>query len=221
MKSQYDGIAYPFHKLKKDESVLTAYKDLAEIPIFHVTEGLPQEVDNEWVMRYLILMYSNGSPAIEKFHHIGKRQSWVVQELGISPDENRRFPLGVEQILTNKNNLVLQKKAAFLMLQSPSSWQIWMNASEQLYHLLQTQPPTENKEATERVKLINELNAQITEHRDIVTKFTAGILVEEAVTKFMAYQTLGLRPEEIVMQDLKSVPPHLAKADTLFPEVDN
>jgi hypothetical protein len=37
----------------------------------------------------------------------------------------------------------------------------------------------------------------------------------------MAVTLQGLRPEEMVMMNIKVVPPHKVKADTIFPEVGN
>ena len=221
MNKDYKNLQYQFHKLKAGESVLTAYQDLAEIPIFHEEKGLPQGISNEFVMRYIILMYANGSPAIEKFHHIGKRKTWVMKELGVEADNGNKFPPLYDDLLLNKNALVLQKKAAFLTLQKPSDWQIWMNASEQLYYLLSTPTPNDDKAATERVKLVNELNAQINKHREAILEHETSVLVESALTTFMAVTTLGLRPEERVMFNIKAVPPHKAKANVIYPEVGN
>jgi hypothetical protein len=221
MKANYDGIAYPFHKLKAGVSVLEAYKDLAEIPIFHVTDGLPNGLDNEFVMRYIILMYAKGSPAIDKFPHMGRRRSWVMLELGVPMNEDKTFPKEYDVLLLNKNALILQKKCAFLSLQNPSSWQIWLNATEQLHDLLQTEVPSDPKVAGERVKLINELNSQIEYHRDRVKQHETSMAIENALQTFMAVTLQGLRPEEMVMMNIKVVPPHKVKADTIFPEVGN
>lgn len=221
MKANYDGIAYPFHNLKEGVSVLDAFKELSEIPIFREEKELPEGVDNEFVMRYIILMYAKGSPAIDKFPHVGKRRTWVMQELGVEASDSKEFEKKYDELLLNRNALILQKKCAFLSLQSPSSWQIWRNAEEQLYDLLKTPAPEDAKAAGERVKLINELNTQIELHRSKVLSYETSVIIESAITKFMAYTTLGLRPEERVMLDIKPVQPHLQKADVIYPEVGN
>ena len=221
MKEDYKNLRYNFSKLKVGESVLDAFQELSEVPIFHETKGLPEGLDNEFVMRYVILMYANGSPAVDKFPNIGKRKTWVMKELGVKQKDNNEFDDVYQDLLLNKNTLILQKKAAFMMLQSPSDWQIWMNASEQLYNMLQTPVPSDDKAAKERVLLINELNAQIETHREKVLRFETSVIMEDALTKFMAVTTLGLRPEERVMLNIKPVIPHKAQGDVIFPEVRN
>jgi recombinational DNA repair ATPase RecF len=221
MKANYDNIKYPFHTLPNGTSVLDAFADLGQIPIFHEKEGLPTGVDNEFVMRYIILMYSNGSPAVRNFPAIGKRKTFVMNELGVLPNDKKEYPDGYNEILQNRNGLVLQKIAAFLMLQSPASWDTWLRAEEQLYSINVTQFPTDPKEANERIELVNALNKQIDEHKKKVLEYEQSLQVESATEYFMAISTLGLRPEERVLLGLKPSKPKDVKAGVIFKEVKN
>lgn len=219
--SKYGAIKYPFDTIPEGQSVVEAFSELKELSILSLETGLPEGVDNDFVMKYIILMYSNGSPAIVNYPHIGKRKSWVMQELGVKPNAEKKFERGYNLMLTNKNELVLQKIAAFLSLQKPHSWQTWMKAEEQLYMVNGMAYPKEDKDANERIKLINSLNEQIDLHKKKILEYEDSVIVETALDTFMAYQTLGIRPEEVILQGALITKPSDAKADTIFPEVGN
>jgi len=181
-------LKFDFYSLKEGESVIDAYQVLSEIPVLKDTKGLPDDVENELLIRYYILMYCKGSFAIENYPHEGKRKTWILRELGI-------LPHGVNE---------------------PSAG--W---NEELY-MLNTLPfPTDDREANERIKRVNGLNTLIEESKKTVLEFDKSVLLESALTEFKAYTTLGLRPEERVMDMRKSVKPHETKADMIFKEVRN
>lgn len=241
MKANYGNIRYPFHKLKEGESVLTAYPELREVPIFHETEKMlmvteidesGNEVknkklctldglDNEFIMRYIILMYSIGSPAIENYPQIGRRKTWVLKELGVIPDSKNMYEKNINSVLMNKNRLVLQKISYFLTLQQPQEWGIWLKSQDDLQNILATPMPDDPNKALNRTKVIEALKDQIASCRAKLLEYDTSRLIEMELNEFMAYTTLGIRPEERVMMDLKAVEPKNAKADTLYPEVGN
>jgi hypothetical protein len=68
---------------------------------------------------------------------------------------------------------------------------------------------------------VNGLKTLIEESKKTVLEFDKSVLLESALTEFKAYTTLGLRPEERVMDMRKSVKPNETKADMIFKEVRN
>jgi hypothetical protein len=214
-------LKFDFYSLKEGESVIDAYQVLSEIPVLKDTKGLPDDVDNELLIRYYILMYCKGSFAIENYPHEGKRKTWILRELGILPHGVNEPSAGWNEVLMNQNRSALQKAAVILTLESPQAWGTMLKASEELY-MLNTLPfPTDDREANERIKRVNGLNTLIEESKKTVLEFDKSVLLESALTEFKAYTTLGLRPEERVMDMRKSVKPHETKADMIFKEVRN
>lgn len=241
MKASYGNIRYPFHKLKEGESVLEAYNELKEVEIFHATqkELMVTEIDdsgkevnkkkmctldgldNEFVMRYIILMYALGSPAIENYPQIGRRKTWVLGELGVKPNNKNMFEKNVNDMLMNKNRLILQKISTFLTLQQPQEWGIWLKSQDDLQNILATPMPDDPLKALNRTKVIDALKVQISECREKIMENDASRLIELELHEFMAYTTLGIRPEERVMMGVKAVEPKDAKAGIIYPEVGN
>jgi hypothetical protein len=238
MTKNYGNIRYPFHRLDESESVVESFPDLNAVPIFHATrhpfivteedeKGKPVrrtitvdlgDLDNEFVMKYIILMYSANSPAIEKYPQIGKRKTWVLDELGVKTDENNKYPSRYLDLLLNQNRLILRKLSTFLTLQQPADWAIMLKSQEDLQEVLGTPMPEDPLKQSHRVKTVELLRQAISDSRTRIMDSETSKIIESDVDEFMAHTSLGIRPEEIVMMDIKSVAPSLAKAGSVFPE---
>jgi hypothetical protein len=241
MTKNYGNIRYPFHRLDESESVVNSFPDLNAVPIFHATShpfivteeddrGKPVRrtinvdlggLDNEFVMRYIILMYSAGSPAIEKYPQIGKRKTWVLDELGVQTDQFNKYDNKYLDLLLNQNRLILRKLSTFLTLQQPADWAIMLKSQEDLQEVLGTPMPEDPLKQSHRVKTVELLRQAISESRTRILDGETSRLIESDIDEFMAYTSLGIRPEEIVMMNIKSVPPSHAKAGVVFPESKN
>jgi hypothetical protein len=217
-------LKFDFYSLKEGESVIDAYQVLSEAPVRSLlkeTNGLPDGVDNELLIRYYILLYCRGSHAIENYPHVGKRKTWILRELGILPHGINEPSEGWNEVLTNQNSVALQKAAVILTLEHAPAWNTMIKASEELFLVNTLTFPKDDREANERIKRVNGLNTLIEESKKIILEFDKSVLLESALMEFKAYTTLGLRPEERVMDMRKSVKPHETKADMIFKEVRN
>jgi hypothetical protein len=148
-KKDYAKLKYPIHLLKKGESVF----DLSDIkPLrkqFEEQTGLEQEIglDPEFVMKYIILMNAYGSPAIEKYPHLGKRKTWVLSELDVHPNANNKYEDKYNYLTLNKIPEILMKIQLFRSIQKPVDFAIMLHAEEELFWLNQPiDPDRRNKE---------------------------------------------------------------------------
>lgn len=116
------------------EKVLDTPSELSLLEIFHCTEKkLKVEIldesgeskweerlvtldglDNDLVMRYIIMMYAKGSEYVENYPKIGKRKTKVLEKLGIMADSENKFEKNLSNMLIGKNRLVQQKLQPFL-----------------------------------------------------------------------------------------------------------
>jgi hypothetical protein len=241
MKKNYGNIRYPIHKLEEEEDVVQAFPDLSSVSIFSDTshpfvvtvydesgsayrqtlEVTLGDLDNNFVMKYIILMYSPGSPAIEKYPQIGKRKTWVLSELGVMPDEENKYAPEYDDLLLNQNRLILKKAAVFLTLQQPADWAIMLKSSEDLQEVLGTPMPEDPTKQVQRIKAVELLRQAISDSRSRLMDLETSKSLEAEIDEFMAYTTLGIRPEEFVMMGIKPVPPSKAKSSPVFKNVRN
>ena len=223
------------------ESVFSAHAELSAIEVLTLTEmELEVEVvgedgetskekrlvtlnglDNEVVMRYIIMMYALGSSYIDSYPKIGKRKTRIMETLNILPNKENKYEKNVSDMLANKNQLILRKIAAFLTLQCSSDWAIMLKSQEDLEEILSMKLPEDPNKQLARQKAIEEIRKQIEECKKRILDSDKSALLEKEVSEFVAYSTLGLRPEERAMSGYKEDKPHKEKTGKIFPEVGN
>ena len=223
------------------ESVFSAHAELSAIEVLTLTEmELEVEVvgedgetskekrlvtlnglDNEVVMRYIIMMYALGSSYIDSYPKIGKRKTRIMETLNILPNKENKYEKNVSDMLANKNQLILRKIAAFLTLQCSSDWAIMLKSQEDLEEILSMKLPDDPNKQLARQKAIEEIRRQIEECKKRILDSDKSALLEKEVSEFVAYSTLGLRPEEKIMTNYKVEKPHKVKAGKIYPDVGN
>ena len=231
---------YGKYTLTKDK-VLDTPSELSVLEIFHKTEELMKveivdesgdtkweerlvtlgSIDNDILMRYIIMMYAKGSEYVENYPKIGKRKTKVLEKLGVSSDANNKFDKDYSDMLIGKNRLVQKKIAVFLTLQQPTDWAIMVKAQEDLENILSSPLPEDPQKQVQRLKAIEDSRKAIESCRERIMNADKSKLLEMEVDEFMAYTSLGIRPEERVGNNYKYPKPHEAKADQMFKGVGN
>lgn len=241
MKNNYGKIRYPIHMLGDDEDVVSAFPDLSAVPIFSATsypfvvtkedeEGRPYRttinvdlggLDNNFVMRYIILMYSPNSPAIEKYPQIGKRKAWVMSELGVELNDKGSYDEVYMDLLLNMNRLITRKISVFLTIQQPADWAILLKSQEDLQEILSSPLPEDPTKQVQRVKAVELLRQAIHDSRSRLMDLESSKRIEEEIDEFVSHSTLNIRPEEFVTMGIKQVAPSKAKNSPVYKDVSN
>ncbi len=199
---------YPLHKLRKGESASFKYHDRnAFANEFTDTEKC--DVNPEVLIRYLILMYTKGSPAVEQHpENIGKRKTYVMELLGFEPDEEGKYvEEGLNEMLRLRGEGIRQKFALFLSIQQSSEWAILCHAWESLEAIFTHDvKPTDPDEILKQQKAIHEIRENIRRSYESLTVGDKSKALEEAIEYFRAHRGLMLRPEETIYEDEKKTP---------------
>lgn len=218
----YHKMKYRIDKIPMTDQVIFKFPDLMQFANIFASEiGMPQNVTADFVMRYIMLMYSPGSPGIEIYPMLAKRKTWALKELGINPLVDGSFPTEYNELLLNKNQACRAKVVLFLRLQQPEDWAIMMRAEEMLYDLLSLEFPEDPTDQKNHISNIESLRKQLSESRERFMQGEISKALENEITKFLAQDNLGIRPEEYMMFAPKGNAPSKAKADQMFPEVGN
>jgi hypothetical protein len=213
---------YRIDKIPMSEQVVFKFQDLSQFAnVFASSVGLPERLTPDFVLRYIILMYSPGSPGIEAYPMLSKRKGWALKELGVEPNQQGEFPTEYNELLLNKNANCRAKIVLFLRLQQPEDWAIMMRTEEMLYDILALDMPEDPVDQKSHISNIESLRKQLSDARDRFMQGEISKALEHEITKFLAQDNLGIRPEEYMMFAPPSVPPHKAKSNQMFPEVGN
>ncbi len=229
-KKDYAKMKYNFHSLKKGESIfdlgdLSPFKDVFSV---QTEEESDLGLDPEFVMKYVILMNSIGSPFIEKYPRLGQRKTEVMKELGVEADNKGSYPPQYDLLLRSQIPTVVRKISVFRTLQKPTDFAIMLSAEEELHTLLAPSPEGEVNELTmadslKKRQLVTILREQYEEARQKLVDFTTDLMEQLDIEKFVAQSSLGIRQEETIniMAKIGFKEPKYAKASILFPEADN
>jgi hypothetical protein len=213
---------YRIDKIPMSEQVVFKFQDLSQFAnVFASSVGLPEKLTADFVLRYIILMYSPGSPGIEAYPMLSKRKGWALKELGVEPNQQGEFPTEYNELLLNKNANCRAKIILFLRLQQPEDWAIMMRTEEMLYDILALDMPEDPVDQKSHISNIESLRKQLSDARDRFMQGEISKALEHEITKFLAQDNLGIRPEEYMMFAPPSVPPHKAKSNQMFSEVGN
>jgi hypothetical protein len=219
-KNLYKKIKYPIHLIKSDEEVFE-FPDLVPFKeLFQTPDG--KSLDPAFVLKYLILMYSPGSPAIDQQKHVGKRKNWVMKELGIETGPEGRYPPAIEFMLLNKVPSVNKKSVVFRSLQYPIDFQIMIHAESELHKWLEFSQTDDYKDLTvedslKLRQLIEQTRKQYEEAKDRLMQKEAKIIEEYQLEVFVAQSYLNVRPEETwaIIPKVPAVPSR-AKSQSVY-----
>lgn len=203
-----NGFKYPLHLLKKDESAILKYQDIAAYA--DVFSAPDTDIDPEIIIRYLILLYTPNSPAFLQHPHVGKRKTLVMSWLDIEPDDKGHFPEYNDMLLL-RGDAMRRRFVTFLSIQHSLQWSIMHHAMEDMEYFMELRPTTDITEALQRRKLIEETREQIENAMKRITAYDNSKALEDAIEWFTAQRTLRIRVEERIDLIDSSVPPEHAK----------
>jgi len=219
---KYSKIKYPIHKLKDDQDVFN-YPDLLpfkEIFMQPSIAGLDPVVE----MKYMILMYSPGSPSFDEHKIYGKRITWVLNEIGIEPDASGKYPDVINYMTLSQLPVHNRKCSIFRSLQYPMDFQIMLHAESEMSKWLAFQDTEDYKTLTiedslKLRKLIEDTRVQYEEAKERFLKGHSRVTDEWEADLFIAQKVNEIRNESLINALPKLFPPKDAKANMIFPEV--
>ena len=222
-KAKYKRIKYPIHTLKDDRGVFL-YPDLLPYKDIFMELSHP-DLDPATELKYLIMMYAPGSPSFDEHKHVAKRKTWVLSEIGIKPSDDSTFPDAINYMLLNQLPIHNRKSSIFRSIQYPIDFQIMCHAEENLNKWLEFSDTEDYKkmtveEALKLRKLIDEYRNQYTQAREKYLEGYHKVTEEWETDLFVAQSMNPLRNESLIDILPKLFVPKDAKADMIFPEVE-
>jgi len=208
----FSKMKYRVDMIPKNKSVFEAYPELKKYDI--LTTNLELDgLDNDFVLRYLILLFGVGSPFVEEYPELTQRKAAILRYLGVEPNERRELPKNIENMATYTNPVVLMKAVMVLRLSKSSDWQIARACEEKMSQLNQKMLIEQvDVNAEKNLQQTIELNrVQLEKTLDRLTGQENSRLLQEGIMSFLADESLGIRPEEYM--------DYYAQHGTVFPNI--
>lgn len=205
----FEGFRYRIDLLKPGESAILKWPEIAAYS--DVFLAADTGVDDEIIAKYLILMYTPGSPAITQNYHLKKRKTWVMDFLGISADSDGRY-MEYDNMLRCRGEGMRRRLVTYLSIQQSTDWAIFCHAQLELESVMELDPSGDPDILLKRRKLIEEIRLQIADAKDRIMVDGKERSMEDAIDWFYASRRLELRREEQIISLEQPVIPQRAKA---------
>src|SRR5690606_12903526 len=166
--------------------------------IFAREDDLPEGVDADKVMRYLIYMFAPNTPLRAYFPDIHNRKRYVLKRLGISADEDVPTD-GYGQMCLMNQPWIIERFIAFTRLHCSEDYAIMATAELRINALMRKLMEAEidkSSDDTNYQKGLESWRATIAECRKRIMQDESSIALQRSITFSVKAETLGLKPEE-------------------------
>jgi hypothetical protein len=203
-ESEFKKMRYNIRKYAEDDEVLWKFPDLLAYQSVFLANDLGNDLDPDFVLRYLIYLFDLGSPA-QSIPDLKRRKAYVMSVLG---KDLENLTKAEQDMMRWKNKGVNKRAIIFLLLVGGEHYFIWKREEEKLMQIgektieLDGSDINEKKKAAETEKIYSDLIklsiAQMTEARDKFLQGEKEKELQEELTSFTLSDSLGIRPEEYI-----------------------
>jgi hypothetical protein len=193
-------LKYRLDEVPEGESVIMHFDDLRKHANAFTFQGdMPPDLSPEFVMRYIILMYSPGTPA-QEIPELNKRKAWVLSQLNVRPDKDKKLPESINGLLGNRYQNAVEKIVLFLRINRNMDWAILVAAEQKQSDLLVQMFTAKEDVADERtLQQAIKMNRELYDEQ--MVKFLDGEKskeLSEAVNQYLSEENLGIDPETYI-----------------------
>lgn len=203
---------YRVDAIPMETPIVSVYPELKRYPQLS-SDLFLNGLDGELVTRYLLCLFSKGSPFVEEYPDLLKRKGAILRFLNIVPDEKNQLPKEIVDMTSYNNPAVLLRAVILLRITKSHDWAIARACEEKQAQLLEKMlEPSDDVNAEYKVQQTLELNKRQLE--DSLSKILAqenAAKLQEGIMQFMADESLGIKPEEYM--------DYFANHGTVFPEI--
>lgn len=199
MKFDFSVTPYNIEAIPDGDSVVAHFSDLQLLAhVFAREDDLPEGVDPDKVMRYLIYMFSPNTPLRAYFPDINNRKRYVLQRLNISADEGVETDGYGQMCLMNKP-WIIERFIAFTRLHCSEDYAIMATAELRIHALMKKLMEAEidkSNDDTNYQKGLESWRATINECRKRIMHDESSLALQRSITFSVKAESLDLKPEE-------------------------
>lgn len=196
--SELDSLKYQFHKYDKD--IVSNFPELNSFRKVFTPDSLPDPLDYDFVLKYIILMYDPGSPG-QSIPDLKRRRVWAMQVLNHEPP----YPESIDDMLRWKIKEVNKMTTMFLFIVGGEKYAIWKQAECEMLEIIESKVEYNGDDLDETKKYADiqkikrdNLTAASKALEQSRTEFLQGeksLELDRELTTFTLLDTLGLEPE--------------------------
>lgn len=195
MKLDYSRIAYNIESIPEGEKCIEHFPDLMTQAHIFEADDLPEDVDSDKVLRYLIYAFAPGTPLRNAIPHLDKRRKFILGKLNLLAEAQGGYG---EMCLINKP-WIIERFIAFTRLQQSEDYAILSSAEVMIDKIQRKLLDVDIDKAGDSVKYNNDLEAwrkTFSEARERIMNEEKSVELARGITFSVKAESLGLSPEE-------------------------
>ncbi len=187
---EFTSMMFNVDKIPEGTSVLAYYKELNKIKEFKASAG--EDLDNDKVNLYVLLMYDKGSPYRKKYTDILKRKVEVVHDVGFEINIEGVFGSPVEDFLRGRNKVVNQKIVQFVRMHRNYNYSYQISIETAYANLMLEIQSGDTKGLKTLADMRDDLERNLTE----MLNGDNNPYLKDEILRYLEDERLALRPED-------------------------
>jgi hypothetical protein len=204
-ESEFKKMRYNIRKFSEEKEVIYEFPDLLSFQSVFLKDDIG-ELDSDFVLRYLIYLFDPESPA-KSIPDLKRRKAYVMTLLGRKLED---LTSQEQEMMQWKNRGVNKRAICFLLLVGGEHYLVWKREEEKLMQIterpiqLDADDINDKKKAAETEKiyadLIKSCLSQMSDARNKFLQEEKDKMLQEELTSFTLFDSLGIRPEEYIRE---------------------
>lgn len=209
----YSRIAYPIEGIPDDEQVIEKFPDLLSKADVFCRDDVPEGVDTDKVLRYLIYMYAPGTP-LDEIPDIPARKNYVLKKLGIMEGDDEDVLSGYGEMCAINKPWIVERFITFTSFHCSIDYGIMHTAMirvQTIQKALLTAEIDKSTDDSNYQKGLEGWRVKYEEARERITKGEQSVILQRAMNFMISAKTLGISPEEFsrVWREKKEIFPEV------------
>lgn len=204
----YSSTAYQIEGVPLNKKCIERFSDLMTQAHIFDADDAPDGIDNDKVLRYLIYMFSPGTPLITAIPDIDNRKRYVLGKLELNDQS------AYASMCDMTEPWIIERFIAFTRLLQSEDYSIMASAEVMMSKISKELLAVESSKAGDYGKYREDLEKwrlTLVQARERILKEESSIRAQRAVTFSVKAQNMGISPEEVarVFREKKEVFAHV------------
>lgn len=191
---------YRIDHIPDTEKVISHFEDLMLLAhIFDNETDLPEGVSADKVLRYLIYMYSPGTPVRNELTDLEKRKQYCLLKINVLNSEEEDVVDGYGEMCAMKDAWIIERFMAFTGLQKSVDYGLLFTLEERSAKIQKYLLTAGIDKATDDKNLMDGLDRVITKLKETLDRITEGetsIALQREIMFSIQKKRLGIAPED-------------------------
>lgn len=198
IKLDYSRIAHNIDNIPDSEKVIDHFSDLSsQAHVLDREDDLPDGVEADKVLRYLILMFSPNTPVRDAYPDINQRKKYCLLKLNLLSGDDAASD-GYSQMCMMNEEWIIERFITFTRLFCSEDYTIMATAEariEAMQRSLMTLDSSKSQDDKNYQEGLERWRKTLVDARNRIMNDESSIVLQRSITFSVRSESLGLEPE--------------------------